>query len=126
MSTDENTLPGADPAPGPDAVFEWMSAVIAVAARRLGVPAVPSEVTSEERRHHAFWEWPTAGRSVTLVETLPHRRQILGVRSNGTTAWYEGRALRWFPGMENMILRDLGVPVLRLGSPDTPGYPPLP
>jgi hypothetical protein len=126
MSLNDDTLPGADPAPGPDPVFEWMEAVTREAARRLGVAAVPSGTVSEERRRHASWSWPASGRKVTLIETVPHGRQILGVRSNGTTAWYEGRALRWFPGLEDMILRNLRVPVLRPGSRDIRGYPPLP
>jgi len=124
VSLDDDTLPGADPAPGPDPVFEWVRGVVATASHHLGVPAVPTGTVSEERRHHASWTWP-AGRGVTLVETVPHGRQILGVRNAKTTAWYEGRALRWFPGLEDMILRDLGVPVSRRVKPDGPGYPPL-
>jgi hypothetical protein len=125
-SLNNSTLPGAGPAPGPDAVFEWIAGVITVAARRLGVPPEPTGVVTEERRHHASWTWPATGRRVTLIETIPRGRQILGVRSAGATAWYEGRALRRFPGLEDMILRGLGVPSARPGRPDEPAYPPLP
>jgi hypothetical protein len=112
--------------PGPDLVFEWMQEVIRTAARRLGGPPESTGVVTEEHRHHASWKWPDTGRAVTLVETVPGGRQILSVRSAGTTAWYEGRALRRFPRLEDMILRSLGLPSVRPGSPDSPGYPPLP
>lgn len=123
---EDDTLPGADPAPGPDAVFEWVSGVIATAAYHLGVPVVPSGTVSEERRHHASWSWPTIGRGVTLVETVPHGRQIIRIRNGKTSGWYEGSALRHFPGMEDIILRDLGIIIRRRIVPDAPGYPPLP
>lgn len=127
MSTDDSTLPGTDPAPvpGPDPVFEWLSQVLMTAVYRIGGGCVPSGTVTEERRHHASWEWPASGRKVTLTETIPHGRQLLSVSAGTVTAWYEGTALRWFPGLEDMIMRDLGVPGATLRNPGNPGYPPI-
>jgi len=125
VSLDDDTLPSV-PAPGPDPVFEWLREVIRTAVWRLGVSPESTGVITEERRHHASWKWSGTGRSVTLVETIPRGRQILSVRSSRATAWYEGHALRWFPGLEEMILRNLSAPGVPLGKPDGPLYPPLP